>query len=116
MIAPGGLGPAQEEQGKLSGAYVEILPVGSDAARWSRTIAQPNRADRELFTEDGGITRIDTRAEGEFELVIPDFGPDARFVLYASPAREPEKPAKPRLRIRLSDLRRLPALSGREPG
>jgi hypothetical protein len=116
MIAPAGVGPSREEQGKLSGAYIEIRPAGANATRWSRTIAQPNRADREAFTEDGGIIRISARSEGEFELVIPDYGPDARFVLYTSPALEPEKPAKPRLRIRLAELSHLPAPPGHEPG
>ena len=107
MIAPGGARVPREEQDKRSGSYVEVIAGGGRDARWSRAIAQPNRADRELFLEDGGVTRIDAPPEGEFELIIPDYGPDATFVLYASPAKAPEQAAKARTKLRLADLERL---------
>ncbi len=107
MIAPGGVALTREEQRDRSGAFVEVVAGGDRGMRWSRAIAQPNRADRELFLEDGGITRIDAPAEGEFELVIPDFGDDATFNLFTSPVDSPERPAKRRMRARLADFRRL---------
>jgi len=113
MIAPGGAGPSREDVGRRSGAYVEVLLGGGQDARWSRTIAQPNRPDREQFFEDG-VNRVEAPAEGEFDLVIPDYGPDATFVLYASPSRAAEKAAKPRVKLRLAELRSLDRIARRD--
>lgn len=108
MTAPGGTPPPpQRKGGAHSGAWVELSAKGRETG-WARTIGQPNRADVEGFTEKGGITRVRKEsAEGEFELIVPDFGPDARFVLHSSPAHKPEAAAEPRLDASLAELARL---------
>jgi len=81
---------------------------GERGVRWARSISQPNRADLEAFPEEGAITRVRREeVEGEFELIIPDFGEEATFVLHSSPAHKPEAAADARVRVGLSELARL---------
>lgn len=104
MVAPGGI--ALPRDANLSGAWIEVVG-GERGERWVRSIQQPNRADREAFLEDGGITRVKRDPEGEFEVVIPDLGPAATFFLHASPSAAPERAAERRLALGIADLLKL---------
>jgi hypothetical protein len=104
MIAPGGNARKSAPSGEHSGAWIELRDPKS-GAHWTRVIHQPNRADVEVSIDSGRCARVKRyRVEGEFELIIPDFGPDAVFKLYASPALAPEKAASVRVGLELAEL------------
>jgi len=107
MVALGSAGSPGGWEGKASGAWIEV--VDSERGRcWARSIRQPNRPDREVFLENGECTHVAREVvEGEFELILPDFGPNAVFVLHTSPAAAPEKAAAPRVKLERTELVRL---------
>jgi hypothetical protein len=100
--------PSQDQPGfwfELRGPKGEAL--------FHKVLSQPNKADHEVFSPDAerSIHREPRPAdpEGEVTLLVPDIPNAAQFLLHASPMKEPQAPATPRLQHKFTLLRRAAA-------